>query len=99
MPKNAPRSCPPALRRIFGPLALLAAVLSLPACSTTGTARAPALPAKVSAPEQCLPLAEPLPPLTDATLAGAVRNHVLAAAQYWELAERHRCLAEFEKQR
>ena len=78
-------------------LVLLLSALFLQACSTTGTGQAKTT--KVSAPEQCLLLAEPLPPLDDATLAGAVRNHLLAAAQYWELAERHHCLVMFEQGR
>ena len=86
-----------ALRRISAPLALLLSAASLTACGTLGTA--PTKAAKVSAPEQCLPPAEPLPLLVDATLAGAVRNHVAVAGLYHELAERHRCLAEFERLR
>ena len=79
---------------------LLASLLlapSLTACVTTGTAPTPV--PKVSAPEQCLLLAESLPLLVDATLAGAIRNHAEVASIYWQLAERHRCLAEFERGR
>lgn len=69
----------------------------LTACVTTGTV--PMEDQKVPAPEQCLLLAESLPPLVDATLAGAIRNHAEVAAIYWQLAERHRCLVEFERGR
>jgi hypothetical protein len=82
------------------PCLLLVAALSLSGCSIFGTLLGtPQKPEKVSAPNQCLPLAEPLPVLTDATLAGALRNHLDAAAQYWELAARHKCLAEFDAKR
>ena len=84
-------------KRISVLLAGLLSVQFLTACVTTGTAPTPV--PKVQAPEQCLLLAEPLPVLTDATLAGAVRNHAEVAAIYWQLAERHRCLAEFERGR
>ena len=85
------------MRPISRPLASLLTVASLTACATPGT---PAMPVpKVSAPEQCLLLAEALPLLTEPTLAGAVRNHAEVAAIYWTLAERHRCLSEFERGR
>lgn len=84
-------------RRTYALPVLLLSALCLQSCSTTGTPQMPV--PKVSAPEQCLLLAESLPMLTDATLAGAVRNHAEVAAIYWQLAERHRCLAEFERGR
>lgn len=96
-PKIAPERSWRAWKPISGPLVVLLSALSLQACSTTGTA--PMQVQKVSAPEQCMVLASPLPLLADPTLAGAVRNHLQVAEQYWELAERHRCLVEFERAR
>lgn len=75
---------------------LLLSALFLQSCSTTGT---PGTPAKVSAPEQCLQPAPPLPLLSDATLGGAVRNHLEVTSLYWQLAEWHDCLIRFERGR
>ncbi len=97
MKRNAPARSWSAWMPISRPLASLLTALCLSACGTTGTAQMPV--PKVSAPEQCLLPAESLPPLADATLAGAVRNHAEVAAIYWQLAERHRCLTEFERAR
>lgn len=97
MRRNAQRPSGRAWMPISRLLGALLSVLFLTACETTGTAPMPV--PKVRAPEQCLQLAEPLPPLAEATLAGAVRNHAIVAAAYWDLAERHRCLVEFERKR
>ena len=79
--------------------AFLLAVLLPPlvtSCATSGTAPTPVL---TLPDEACLVEAEPLPLLTDPSLAGMVRNHVEVADLYWQLAARHRCLVEFERGR
>lgn len=96
-PKSAHGRFTQAWRRIYALPVLLPTALFLTACGTTGTTQMPV--AKVIAPEQCLALADPLPLLTDATLGGAIRNHIESAERYWELAERHRCLVQFERAR
>ena len=96
MLKNALRRSWQAWRPISRLPVMLLSALFLQACSTTGT---PGTLAKVSAPEQCLQPAQPLPLLTDATLGGAVRNHLEVTALYWELADRHECLIRFERGR
>ena len=83
----------------FAPfLSRLLAVLLLPlltGCLTTGTA--PITLKRVQPEEACLQLAEALPPLTEPSLAAAIRNHVEVADLYWQLAARHACLVEFER--
>ena len=76
---------------------LLSAVLLLNSCAT-GTPPV-ILPPKTLPAESCLVLAEPLPLLTDPSMAGMLRNHLAAANLYWELAARHACLERFERQR
>lgn len=95
MLRNALKAYRQAWRPKSGLLALLLIALSLPGCATPGT---PATE-KVQAPEQCLVLGQDLPLLTDSTLAGAFRNHLEVVTLYWELAERHRCLVQFERER
>ena len=97
MPANATPSFSRASTLTSRLPALLLSALLTSCSSMTGTVPTPV--PKVSAPEQCLLLAETPLPLVEPTLAGAVRNHVAAMQQYWELAERHRCLAEFERNR
>ena len=65
-------------------------------CATSGTAPTPVL---TLPDEACLQEAEPLPPLLEPSLAAAIRNHVEVADLYWQLAARHRCLAQFERGR
>ena len=90
----------PHSRPTYGPFPRLLLAVLLPAlmaaCSTTGTAP---MQAQTLPDEACLVLAEPRPPLTDPTLAGAIRNHVEVADLYHQLSARHRCLVEFERSR
>ena len=91
---NLKRTWPKSLRSLLTVLLLA----YLPACSTTSTAPSPVLPS-VRAEEACLAEAESLAPLTDPSLAGLARKIVQVAESYYALAERHRCLAEFERNR
>lgn len=97
MKRNAPRPSWPRWTPISALPALLLSALFLQSCSTIGTQPMPV--PKVSAPEQCLQSAPRLPPLAEATLAGAVRNHLEVTAIYWQLAEWHECLIMFERGR
>lgn len=89
----------PPSKRTSGPcLSLLLAVLSLGlpmGCSTHGIQ--PIVAERVLPEESCLQEAEPLPLLTDPTIAGMVRNHAAVADMYWQLAARHSCLVEFNR--
>lgn len=80
------------LRRLLGALLLA----SLTACSSRGT---PPTVALTRPDEACLQEAEPLPELTDPSLAGMVRNHVEVADLYHQLSARHSCLVRFERGR
>lgn len=98
MKRNAQTPSWGAWKHISVLLAALLSVLFLTACATTGTEQT--LGQKVTAPEQCLQSPESPPPLADpATLADAVRNHALAMALYWQLAEWHECLIMWERGR
>lgn len=69
--------------------------LYLTGCETLSTAP---LPVDRVLPEQsCLQEAGPLPMLTDPSYPALIRLLVSVADEYWILAARHACLAEFNK--
>jgi hypothetical protein len=83
----------PCLRRLLVVLSLL----SVTACSTTSTApfrEPPVLPE-----ESCLQLPGPLRPLTEKSLEALVLKLAEVSDEYHVLAERHRCLVDFERGR
>ena len=86
------------LKRTSKRLACLASAALLLSSCATGT-QPVTLPPKTLPAESCLVLAEPLPLLTDPSMAGMLRNHLAAANLYWELAARHACLERYERQR
>lgn len=92
----------PASLRITWPRFLRLLTVALPcalltACGTTGGGQT--THTETQADEACLVLPEPLPDLTDPSLAGMVRNHRDVADAYWRLAKAHTCLVNYERGR
>jgi hypothetical protein len=94
---NLETPLPNTFGRCLSRLLVVLTLLSLTACSTISTA---GFQAPVTKPdESCLQMPQPLRPLTEKSLAAVVLKLDEVSDEYHVLAERHRCLVEFERAR